>query len=108
LDVGFLKSKAIEFHGLGWVSMFGVRVVSATRFASKEKMGEKFVLSPKEELGYERIVIKLEEMWGGLWRGGNNHCKEINWIGLLENNKAFLSMVCRVLSTFKPECSNDV
>jgi hypothetical protein len=28
-------------------------------------MGEKFVLSPKEELGYEIIINKLEEVWGG-------------------------------------------
>jgi hypothetical protein len=31
----------------------------ARRFASKEEMGEKIVLSLKKELGYERIVTKL-------------------------------------------------
>jgi hypothetical protein len=60
-DVGFSKSKAVEFHGLGWVSMSNVWVASARRFASKEEMGENFVLFPKEELGYERIITKLEE-----------------------------------------------
>jgi hypothetical protein len=63
-DVSFLKSKVIELHGLGWVSMFDVWVASTGRFASKEEMGEKFVLSLEEELGYEKIVTKLEEVWG--------------------------------------------
>ncbi len=45
-DVGFSKSKAVEFHGLGWVSMSNVWVVFARRFTSKEEMGENFVLSP--------------------------------------------------------------
>jgi len=44
-DVGFSKSKAVKFHGLGWVSMSNVWVVFVGRFASKEKMGENFVLS---------------------------------------------------------------
>jgi hypothetical protein len=59
-DVGFSKSKAVKFHGLGWVSMFDMWVASTKNFASKEEMGEKFVLSLEEELGYERIVTKLE------------------------------------------------
>jgi hypothetical protein len=29
-------------------------------FASKEEMGENFVLSLEEELGYEKIITKLE------------------------------------------------
>jgi hypothetical protein len=45
---------------------------------------------------------------GGLLRGGNNYCKERDLIGLLEENKVFLSMVCRVSFTFKPECNDDV
>jgi hypothetical protein len=40
-DVNFSKNKAIEFHGLGWVSMIDVWVVFARRFASKEEMGNK-------------------------------------------------------------------
>jgi hypothetical protein len=40
--------------------------------------GLKFVLSPKEELGHERIVTKLKEVWGGLLKGGDNHCKKGN------------------------------
>jgi hypothetical protein len=66
------------------------------------------VLSPKEELGYEIIITKLEEVWGGLLKGGNNRCKKRNWIGLLEGNKAFLSMVCGVSSNFRLECNNNV
>jgi len=49
--------------------MSNVWVASARRFASKEEMGEKFVLTPKEELGYERIITKLEEVWGSLLKG---------------------------------------
>ncbi len=66
------------------------------------------MLSPKKELGYEIIITKLEEVCGGLLKGGDNHCKKGNWIGLLEKNKAFLSMVCGVSSNFRPECSNNV
>ncbi len=88
--------------------MFDVWVASARRFASKEEMGKKIVLFPEEELGYEKIVIKLEKVWGGLLRGGDNHCKEGDWIGLLEENKAWESMVCYASSTFRLECSNDV
>ncbi len=32
-------------------------------------MGEKIVLFPKKELGYERIVTKLKKVWGGLLKG---------------------------------------
>ncbi len=71
-------------------------------------MGEKIVLSPKKELGYERIVTKLKKVWGGLLKGWDNRCKEGDWIGLLEENKAFWSMVCCASSTFRPECSNNV
>jgi hypothetical protein len=49
---------------VGWVSMFNVWVAFARRFASKEEMGKKFVLSLEEELGYEIIITKLEEVWG--------------------------------------------
>jgi hypothetical protein len=66
----FLKSKTIEFHGLGWVSMYGVWVASAGKFTSKKEMGKKFMLSLEEELGYEIIIIKLEEVWGE--GGGGN------------------------------------
>ncbi len=45
--------------------MSNVWVAPIGRFASKEEMGKKFVLSLKEELGYERIITKLEEVWGG-------------------------------------------
>ncbi len=83
-------------------------MASARRFASKEEMGQKIVLSPKEELGYEKIISKLEKVWGGLLRGGDNHCKEGDGIGLLEENKAWESMVCCASSTFRLECSNDV
>ncbi len=60
----FSKSKTTEFFGLGWVSMSDVWVVYVGRFASKEEMGKKIMLSLEEELGYERIVTKLEEAWG--------------------------------------------
>jgi hypothetical protein len=33
-------------------------------------MGDKLVLSPKEELGYEGIVIRLEEVQGGFIERG--------------------------------------
>jgi hypothetical protein len=69
--------------------MFDVWVVSIRKLASKEEMGENFVLSPEEQLGDERIIIKLEELWGGLLRGGDNCCKEVDWIGLLEEKNAF-------------------
>jgi len=75
-DVSLLKGKAIEFHGLGWVSMFSVWVAFARRFASREEMGEKIVLSPKEELEYERIVIKLEEVWGVYGEGETTIAKK--------------------------------
>jgi hypothetical protein len=88
--------------------MYSVWVASAGRFASKEEMGENFVLSPEEKLGYEIIIIKLEEVWGPLLKGGDNRCKEVNWIGLLKNNKVFMSMVCCVLYIFRLECSNNV
>jgi hypothetical protein len=57
-----LKSRATEFHGLGWVSMFDVWVVSKGKLASKEEMGEKIVLSLEKEVGYERIITKLEKV----------------------------------------------
>jgi hypothetical protein len=84
-----------------WVAPIG-------RFASREEMGKKIVLSLEEELGYERIVTKLEEVWGDLLRWGDNYCKKGNWIGLLEENKVFPSMVCCASFTFRPKCSNDV
>ncbi len=73
-------------------------------------MCEKFVLSPKEGLEYEIMFTKLDEVGGGggLLKGGDNRCKKRNWIGLLEENKAFLFMVCHVSSTFRPKCNNDV
>ncbi len=88
--------------------MSDVWVASIGRFAFKEEMGEKFVLSPKEELGYEIIITKLEEVWGSLLKQGDNCCKKGDWIGLLEENKTFLSMVCHVSSTFRLECNNNV
>jgi hypothetical protein len=88
--------------------MSNVWVASTRRFASKEEMGKKIMLSLEEELGYERIVTKLEEVGGGLLRRGDNCCKKRNWIGLLEENKVFMSMVCRVSFHFKPECNSDV
>jgi hypothetical protein len=63
-DVGFWKSKAVKLHGLGWVSMSNVWVALVGRFASKEEMGKKQLLSLEEELGYERIITKLEKVWG--------------------------------------------
>ncbi len=108
-DVDFSKSKATKFDGLGWVSVSNVWVAFEGRFASKEEMGQKFVLSLEEELGYEKNVTKLEEVWGGgLLRRGDNHCKEGDWIGLLEENKVLSSLVCHVSFTFKPKCSNNV
>ncbi len=107
-DVGFLKSRTAKFHGLGWVSMFDVWVVSKGKLASKEKMSKKFVLSLKKEVGYERIITKLEKVWEGLLRGGDNCCKERHWIGLLEKNNAFLFMVCCASSTFRPKRNNNV
>ncbi len=50
--------------------MSDVWVASIGKFASKKEMGDKLVLSPKEELGYEGIVIRLEEVqWGFIERG---------------------------------------
>ncbi len=45
---------------------------------------------------------------GVLLRGGNNCCKKGDYIGLLEENKVFLFMVCRTSSTLRLECNNDV
>jgi hypothetical protein len=45
---------------------------------------------------------------GALLRGGDNCCKEVDWISLLKENKAFMSMVCRASSTFRPKCNNNV
>jgi hypothetical protein len=56
--------------------MSDVWVASIGKFASKKEMGDKLVLSPKEELGYERIITKLEEVWGSLLKKGNICCKE--------------------------------
>jgi hypothetical protein len=39
-------------------------VVANGRFASIEKMGDKFVLFLEEEFTYGKIVAKLKEMWG--------------------------------------------
>jgi hypothetical protein len=50
--------------------MSDVWVVSIGKFASKKEMGDKLVLSPKEELGYEGIVIRLEEVQGGFIERG--------------------------------------
>jgi hypothetical protein len=50
-------------------------VACVGRFGSKEEMGEKFVLSLEEELGYEKIITKLEEV-GGLLKRGDNCCKK--------------------------------
>jgi hypothetical protein len=105
--VGFLKSKTTEFHGLGWVSMSDVWVAFVGIFASKEEMGKKIMLSLEEELGYERIITKLEEAWGGLLKEGDNHCKEGDWFAK-KINKMFLSMVCHASFTFKLECNNNV
>jgi hypothetical protein len=106
-DVGFLKSKAIEFHGLGWVSMFDVWVASIRRLASKEEMGEKFVLSPEEDLGYERIVIKLEELRGFNEKGRQLlQRSRLDWFA--RRKQGISSMVCRAPSIFTPKCNNDV
>jgi hypothetical protein len=51
-------------------------VAFARRFASREEMCEKIVLSPKEELEYERIVIKLEEVWGVYGEGETTIAKK--------------------------------
>jgi hypothetical protein len=96
---------------MGWDGFQCSWVAFVGKFASKKKMDEKFVLSPEKELGYEGIVIKLEEVLGvggGLLRGGDNCFKEGNWIGLLEKNKTFRSMVCCTSSTLRLECNNDV
>ncbi len=85
--------------------MFDVWVVFIGRFASKEETGEKFVLSLEEDLGYERIVGRVV---GGFIERGDNHCKKVNWIGLLEKNKTFMFMVCHASSTSRLECNNDV
>jgi hypothetical protein len=41
----FFKNRAIELHSLKWATNEDVWVVAKGRFASIEKMGDKFVLS---------------------------------------------------------------
>ncbi len=60
----FFKNRAIELHSLKWATNEDVWVVAKGRFASIEKMGDKFVLSLEKEFTYGKIVAKLKEMWG--------------------------------------------
>lgn len=63
-EMGFFKNKTTQLHSLGWVTIEDVWVVANGRFASIEKMGDKFVLFLEEEFTYGKIVAKLKEMWG--------------------------------------------
>jgi hypothetical protein len=76
-DVGFLNNKATELHGLRWVSMFDVCVASARRFAYKEEIGKKILLSPKEELEYEKNCYQVKKRCrGGYLRGETTIAKK--------------------------------
>jgi hypothetical protein len=68
----------------------------------------KFCVILRRKVGIRKNHYQVGRGVGGLLRGGDNHCIEINWIGLLEKNKAFMSMVYHVLFIFKPKCNNDV
>jgi len=58
----FLRAK--QPNSMGWDGFQCLMcVASKGRFASKEEMGENFVLSRKKELGYDKIVTKLENVW---------------------------------------------
>jgi hypothetical protein len=57
-----VSQKAKQLSSMGWD---GFQCQMCGWLLSKEKIGEKFVLSLEKELGYERIIIKLEEVGGG-------------------------------------------
>jgi hypothetical protein len=56
-DVGFSKSKAAKFHGLGWVSMFQYVGGFYKKLCIQRGNGRKICVIP---LGYEKIITKLE------------------------------------------------
>jgi len=58
--LAFRKAKQLSSMGWDGFQCFDMWVASTKNFASKEEMGEKFVLSLEEELGYEKIVTNLE------------------------------------------------
>ncbi len=57
-------------------------VDSERRFGFKKEVTKKIDLAPKEELGCQRIVAKMDEVWGGMLKKGDNSYKERDWIGL--------------------------
>jgi hypothetical protein len=58
--LAFRRAKQLSSMGWDGFQCFDMWVASTKNFASKEEMGEKFVLSLEEELGYEKIVTNLE------------------------------------------------
>jgi len=78
--------------------MSNVWVASTRRFASKEEMGKKIMLSLEEELGYERIVTKLEEVWGGggVFEKGRKllQKKKLDWFARREQSVPVYGLLC--------------
>jgi hypothetical protein len=60
--MGFFKNKVVELTHWGGQQLKYVWTITKGRFAFIEEMGDKFILSLEEELAYEKIVVKLEEM----------------------------------------------
>jgi hypothetical protein len=58
--LAFRRAKQLSSMGWDGFQCFDMWVAFTKNFASKEEMGEKFVLSLEEELGYEKIVTNLE------------------------------------------------
>jgi hypothetical protein len=49
---------------LGWILVVDVWVVVEEKFVSKKKTWKKFVISPKEDMGYGKIAFKSKDRWG--------------------------------------------
>jgi hypothetical protein len=59
-EMGFVKNRATRLHSLGWATIEDVWVVTESKFASIEEMGDKFILSLAKKLAYGKIATKLE------------------------------------------------
>jgi len=58
--MGFVNNRVTRLHSLGWATIEDVWVVTESKFAFIEEMGDKFVLSLAKELAYGKIATKLE------------------------------------------------
>jgi len=66
------------------------------RFASNKKMGKKIVLSPKEELRYERIITKLEKGVKGFIERGKQPLqrRRLDWFARKEQDILIYGLSC--------------